>query len=204
MGYYPIMLDLSGKKCLIVGGGEVALRKAQSLLDAGANVYVVAPNIISKFESLNKITISKRKYEPDDMCGCSLVFAATNDKNLNSQIYDEAKKRNIFVNVVDSPTLCEFIVPSIIRRGDLIIAASTSGKFPFLSKKIRQDLELIYVKEYQIYLDILSRMRSEIKEKYKNKSKQNAAFERLLDCGILELLKNNKIDEAIKRAEQCI
>lgn len=204
MEYYPIILDLTNKKCLIVGGGEVALRKAESLLDAGASVCVISPDIDSRIESLGKVEIVRRSYQTGDIDGCALVFAATDDRPLNMSISSEAAGKGILSNVVDDPELCSFIVPSIMRRGDLMIAISTGGKSPSLSKRIRKELEQAYAQEYAELLDILGQMRPLVKEKYVSQAEREAVFSRLLEYGILELLQDGKIDEARERALQCI
>lgn len=203
MGYYPIIFDLTGKKCLIVGGGEVALRKAESLLDSGASVTVIAPEVDERISSMN-VDVILRAYLPGDVSDYALIFAATDDNELNKAISQEAMDAGIPVNVVDDPKLCSFIVPSIVRRGDLMIAVSTSGSSPSLSKRIRKKLEQEYVQEYAEFLDILRQMRPLVKDKYKSQIQREAAFGRLLECGILELLQDGKIDAARERALECI
>jgi len=204
MSYYPIAIDVTNKKCLVVGGGEVALRKAQSLSDAGAVVTVIAPEIDSRIMEIPGVKIGRRTYREGDAAGYVLVFTATGDRTINAAVSAEAKRNGIPVNVVDDPELCSFIVPSSVRRGDLLIAITTSGKSPALSKKIRRELEERYGPEYVDFVDMLGELRDEVKEKYPTQTEREAAFNRLINCGILELLREGKREEAVKRARQCI
>jgi len=144
--YYPVMLNLSGKRTVVVGGGEVACRKVRDLLDAGALVTVISPEVHADIEKIARengemISIEGRKYEPGDLRGASLVFSATDDSAVYREVFREAEQLNIFINAVDDPDNCSFIVPSSIRRGDLIVAVSTSGASPSLAAKIRKDIE---------------------------------------------------------------
>ena len=204
MGYYPIAVDLTDRKCLIIGGGVVALRKAQSLLEAGARVTVIAPEVDAAFEKLSEVEVMRRDYKSGDVSGHTLVFAATNNRNLNDLIAKEAMQSSVHVNVVDDPELCSFIVPSLIRRGNLLIAISTSGKSPALSKKIRRELEDLYGEEYAVFVDLLGEMRELVKSKYKSQPEREAVFNKLLNSGIIELIREGKMEEARERALQCI
>ena len=203
MAYYPIAIDLKDKPCLIVGGGEVALRKAQALLEVGARVTVIAPAVVSELADLG-VNVLTRHYEAGDVEGYALVFAATGDRAVNSAVSREAVEQGVLVNVVDDPDLCAFIVPSVVRRGELILAITTSGKSPALSKKIRREIESIYGPEYGELVELMGELRDEVKAKYASQDDREAAFNRLLDCGILELVKEGKRVEALERARQCI
>lgn len=184
MNYYPICLDLKDKKCVVVGGGEVALRKVKSLLEAEAKVVIISPEIIFGIRELidkNKITYLKQEYKSDDIAEDTfLIIAASNNKQLNAQIANEAKKLNLLVNVVDAPDLCNFIIPAILRRGDLIISISTSGKSPALAKKIKEDLQSIYGVEYEALVDLLGDLRQKVQAKYKNEKDRKLFWENLL------------------------
>ena len=204
MGYYPIVMDLTGRDCLIVGGGEVALRKAESLTGAGGNVTVIALEIDSRLEILPGVRVEKRAWKPGDTAGYTLVFAATDDRAVNQAVSDEAKAKGIPVNVVDDPELCSFIVPSCVRRGDLLIAVSTSGNSPGLSKRIRKELELTYGPEYADFVALLGELRSVVKQKHADATEREAAFERIIYCGALDLLRAGKRDQAREKALECI
>ncbi|MBT7408598.1 MAG: bifunctional precorrin-2 dehydrogenase/sirohydrochlorin ferrochelatase, partial [Methylococcales bacterium] len=144
MDYLPIFLDIKKQNCLVVGGGEVATRKVSLLLKANAQVKVIALNISAKLEEWKqnkKIEVSLREYNEQDLDGVCLVIAATNNAELNQSLSMAAKKHFIPVNVVDNPSLCSFIMPSIIDRSPVIIATSTGGKSPVLARLIRGRLE---------------------------------------------------------------
>lgn len=137
--YYPMFLDIEEKKCVVVGGGRVAKRKIEGLLRAGANVVVISPNLD---EELKKMVLwIEREYRDGDLDGAFIAIAATDNEEVNQMVYNEAEKKGILVNVVSSPYLCRFIVPSIIERDDFTIAISSGGKNPSLSKNIRLKLE---------------------------------------------------------------
>ncbi len=203
MGYYPIMMDLTDKPCLVVGGGKVALRKVKSLLEAGARVTLISPEIDKELAE-SGIEILQRSFEPGDTLAFKLVFAATDSRELNARISEEAAGAGIPVNVVDDPELCSFIVPAVVRRSDLVISVSTGGKSPALAKKIRKELEEIYGREYSILVDLLGEIRELVKEKYDTQNDRERVFNKLLESGIDELLKQGKEREAREKAFQCI
>src|SRR5690349_21315258 len=133
MRYYPIFLDLRTRHCLVIGGGEVAERKVATLLQAEGQVTVISPTLTPQLQAwveARKITAHLCSYQKGDMHGFSLVFAATDDEELHRQIAAEAQEASIFLNVVDRPALCSFIVPAIVSQGDLTLAISTSGASP--------------------------------------------------------------------------
>ena len=204
MGYYPIAIDLNDKVCLIVGGGEVALRKATSLREAGARVTVIAPEADPRLASLDGVEIILRAFQPGDTTGCALVFAAADDESLNAAVSKEAAENRIPVNVVDNPSLCSFIVPACVRRGNLLLAVSTSGKSPALSKKVRIELEKQYGPEYADFVDLLGELRDEVKASHPSQDDREKVFNRLIDSGILELLRRGKKSEALNRARELI
>jgi len=144
VAYYPLFLDLKGEKVLVVGGGRVAERKIKGLLDAGARVYVVAKELspsLKKLEALSAIGYLGKDFDPAHLEGIRLLFVATNDRELNQSISSFAKGKGLWVNVVDRPELCNFIVPSSIRRGEVTVAISSGRHSPALSKFLRERLE---------------------------------------------------------------
>jgi precorrin-2 dehydrogenase/sirohydrochlorin ferrochelatase len=163
---YPVMLNLKGKNCLVVGGGRIALQKLETLILTGANIRVVAKDVIPQISELagsRKIMIERKPYSSSDLKDIFIVFGATNDRILNKEIYLDALKEHILVNIVDTPDLCLFQVPASVKRKGLVISVSTSGKSPALAKKIRKDLEQQYPETYQIYLEWLDQWRSKMK-----------------------------------------
>lgn len=140
--YYPLMLKVKGESCLVVGGGPVALQKARALRKAGARVTAVSPVFSPAFRRLD-VDRAQRKFRTGDVRGRVLVIAGTDDPDVNRAVYRACRKRSIPVNVVDVPELCSFIVPSIVRRGPVVVAISTGGQSPPLAKALRRRLEAI-------------------------------------------------------------
>ena len=166
--YYPIFLNLRGKKCVVVGGGKVALRKVTTLLDCGADITVISPKPhaeISKLFKNKAIRLVRRNYERGDLRRAALSIAATHMKKINRKVAEESKKNGTPVNVVDDAELSDFIIPSSFRRGDLSVAVSTSGMSPALAKKIRAKLEKKIGIEYAYLLSLIAEIRSEMKKK---------------------------------------
>lgn len=140
--YYPVFLDLRGKSVLVVGAGKVALRKVRGLLEAGAVITIVSPEMLPEFETL-AVSQKRRRFRPADVRNHSLVYAATSDRAVNHSVAQAAAAAGIPVNVADAPAECTFLVPARIRRGHLQIAVSTSGRSPRLAVDIRKRIEAI-------------------------------------------------------------
>lgn len=201
--YYPVYLNLKGKKCAVVGGGGVAQRKVQSLLKAGAKVTLISPELTTMLQKLalnGAVTHVKGEFSPEYIDGAALVIAATNDRRVNSCVASEANKMGVLVNVVDSPSLCDFVVPSVVRRGDLLISISTGGKSPALSKKIRLIIERMFGKEYGLFLKLMEDVRKRAQQEIKTQRLRSAIFKRLVDSDMIELLRRgekNKVEDRI-------
>jgi siroheme synthase-like protein len=144
---YPIFLDLSGRRCVVVGGGEVANRKARKLLQARAEVVVVSPEVRPELESVAS-EVRRRPYEDGDLKGAYLAFAATDAREVNAAVAREAKERGIPVNVADRPSEGDFALPSTLRRGRLQVAVSTGGASPALARRIKGELEGVFGPEW--------------------------------------------------------
>lgn len=206
MKYYPVFLDLKNKECAVIGGGLVAERKVELLLECGAKIMVISPELTDKLEklrNLGKVFQVKRKYRFGDLEGVFLAVCATNDPDVNLRVYEEAIERNILVNVVDEPTLCNFIVPSTVRRGDLVIAISTSGSCPALAKKLRKELEKVFGSEYKEYVNLLRKLREKLMEEEPDTEKRNLILKKLVDSDLLELIKNERRDLIEERVKEC-
>ncbi|RKY85473.1 bifunctional precorrin-2 dehydrogenase/sirohydrochlorin ferrochelatase [candidate division KSB1 bacterium] len=163
---YPIFLKLKDKPVIVVGGGKVAYRKVKSLLNAGAKITVVSPELDQDLRDLvegDKITYLQREYQAGDLKNACLVIAATGDQRVNRQIWQEAERKNLLVNVVDDPEQCNFYVPAVYRNGDLSIAISTQGKAPLLAKFIRQYLEKILDNGFAQVVELVARRREQLK-----------------------------------------
>jgi precorrin-2 dehydrogenase len=167
VAYFPAFLNIRGKKCVVVGGGAVALRKVRMLLECGAHVTVISPTLLQDLAQLFKkqsITVIRRNYKPGDLKEAVLVVAATNGKEINRRVAAEAVRRRALVNVVDDPEPSDFVVPSTFRRGDLTVAVSTAGKSPALAKKIRKELEQSLGKEYTELVPLVEETRLSLKQ----------------------------------------
>ncbi len=159
MGYIPIFLDVTGRRCVVVGGGEVAARKVESLLAAGAQVIVVSPNLaapaLNAAVDRGMVEHVAREYRRGDIAGCALAYAATDDRDLHRALADEARALGIPLNVVDVPELCSFIAPAVVKRGALQIAISTEGASPAFAARLRRQLQKQFGVEYGIALVVL-------------------------------------------------
>ena len=159
MGYIPIFLDVTGRRCVVVGGGEVAARKVESLLAAGASVTVVSPSFtapsLSAAVDRGMVEHVAHAYQRGDIAGCVLAYAATDDRDLHRALADEARELGIPLNVVDVPDSCSFIAPAVVKRGALQIAISTGGTAPAFAARLRRELEKQFGTEYGIALTVL-------------------------------------------------
>ncbi len=164
--YYPVFLNLSGKRCVVVGGGQVALRKVRALLEHRANIEVISPDLCSKLSQLagsGEILVLHREYQAGDLKGAFIVIAATNDSETNLKVVKEAQRNAVLVNVVDDAENSNFILPSYLRRGDITIAISTGGRSPALARKIRTRLEKDFGDEYASLALLIDEVRTEVK-----------------------------------------
>ncbi len=176
MKYYPVNLDVKNRKCLIVGGGRVGTRKVITLLDCGAIIIVVSPVASEKLLELadnSMITMKKRPYQASDLDGMFLVFGTTDDEELNRQISADAEKLNMLCNIADRPNVCNFILPSIVNRGDLVISISTSGKSPAFAKKLRKELEKQFDVEYTEFLRLMGAIREKLLSENTSRKRTN-------------------------------
>jgi siroheme synthase-like protein len=189
--YYPLFLDITDKGCLVIGGGKVALRKVITLLQFNARVAVVSPVISSKLLKLDeegKIKCFLRTYSRKDLDNAALIFACTDNNAINNKIKKEAKIKNIPVNVVDNPDICDFIVPSIVKKGDITIAISTSGELPLLSKKLREKIEETVTDDYLEYLHIIGEFRRHLIKTVKTGRKRNMIMKKIDQMEIEEVV----------------
>ncbi len=165
MAYIPIFLDVTGRECVVVGGGEVAARKVESLVEAGARVTVVSPRLSPALAAIvanGSVTHIARDYQPGDMRGCVVGYAATDDPKLHREVVAEGRALGIPVNIVDVPELCTFIAPAVVKRGDLQIAISTGGASPAFAARLRRNLEDQFGTEYALTLEVLRAARQRL------------------------------------------
>lgn len=191
MGYYPAMIDLTDRLCLVVGGGEVGRRKIEALIRAGARVRVVdaAPDeALTALAARPGIEVVDHEFQPEHLEGVVLVVAATDDARINQAVSRAAMARGVPINVVDVPELCTFIVPAALRRGDLTIAVSTAGASPALAARIRRELEERFGPEWGVALSILRRVRQKILARGQGAAENKVLFQRLADSALVELV----------------
>jgi precorrin-2 dehydrogenase/sirohydrochlorin ferrochelatase len=196
--YYPIMLDIDGKPCVVIGGGKVAQRKVESLLDCGGVVTVIAPEMTDELRNLGqngKIMMIFREYRTGDLKDFDLAYVATDNHQVNESCLKEARQEKVLLNVVDQPAMCDFIVPASIQRGDLTITVSTNGKSPMLSKKIREDLECIYGEEYTIFLEVMGELRQLVLIEWENIHHRREFFEKIVYSDVLDRYKKGEIQD---------
>lgn len=203
---YPAILVLDGRLGVVVGGGEVAERKVGTLLDAGAKVRVVAEVLTNRLQEraeAGEIEWVQRRYERGDLAGAAVVVAATDDGEVNQGVSEEATASGIPVNVVDDAARCSFIAPSIVRRGDLLIAVSTGGRAPALAVRIRERLEREFGEEYARFLEIAGSLRDEARPAG-DQDERAAAWYRVVDSDVMDLVRAGKIEEARARARELL
>ena len=186
MDFLPIFLNVKGKLCLVVGGGEVAHRKASVLVDAGATVKVVAPELIDAFTGLHGIEYVAERFKPGHLDGVVLAIAATNDRSVNRQVSQLARARNIPVNVVDDPELCSFIMPAILDRSPLMVAFSSGGASPVLTRMMRGKLETMIPQNYSRLAAFAERFRELVKQRVTNPAKRRIFWENALEGVVAE------------------
>jgi len=191
MKYYPVFLDIKDKDCLVIGGGAVGVRKALTLEKCGARVKVVSDRFSAPLEGLRKssVCLEEKKYDKEDLKGMFLVFAATNNADLNQEIKKEASRLHIVCNVADDPDSSDFILPSTVERGDLIVAVSTSGSSPAMAKKIRQELEIYFGPEYEEFLLLMGNIRKQLLLSGHAPDEHKKIFHALIERGGLKLIR---------------
>jgi precorrin-2 dehydrogenase / sirohydrochlorin ferrochelatase len=205
--YYPAILDLSGRTALVVGAGSVGEGKVRGLLAAGANVRVVsldATDAVRRWADEARIELRLGSYEEDDLEGCFLVVAATQDNDTNVRVFEHAEARRMLCNVVDVPRLCNFILPSIMRRGDLAIAVSTAGASPALARRIRLALEQWYGDEYDVALELLGSLREEAKTRYPDPGDRKVLFERMVYSGFVDMVRAGDVEGLEAWIDRCM
>lgn len=199
---YPIMLDMAGMTALVVGGGKVGLRKVESLLDAGAQALVVSIEFereLLDLEKDGKIRIETGPFQEDIFDrnpGIKLVYGATNHRPTNVRVYEEATRRGVPCNIVDTPDLCSFIVPAIVRSGDVVIAISTGGASPALAKRIRKDLQKLIGPEYGKMALVMSRLRARALKLGKGHDENKKLFTAVVESDLMEHLRTGNMEEA--------
>lgn len=195
--YYPLMLDLTNRRCLVVGGGKVALRKVEALLDCGAQVTVISPELgeeLQAYASSGRINHVARVFRPGDAVGYFLAISATDDVCVNKQVAQESSASGVLVNITDCAAGSDFIVPAVHRCGDLTIAISTGGTSPALAKRIRDELAGQYGEDYGYFLRLMARLREEILARVTDGDERQRLFRALAESDLLRNIHNRDRD----------
>ena len=204
MVFYPINVNIADRLCLVVGGGAVAVRKIESLLQSRARIRVVSPEArgkISALAAVGAIEWLRREYRGGDLEGVFLVFAATSQPAVQQQIAEQAKKAGVLLNSADSPDQCDFQVPAKIRRGDLLIAVSTGGASPALSAQIKHRLYLEFGPEYGDLVELLARIRRHVVDRSGLSETNKELFEKLLEEPLAEMIRAGQWEKIRSRLE---
>jgi siroheme synthase-like protein len=205
--FYPVFLNLHNKRVVVVGGGEVAERKVESLLETGASITVVSPTLTPRLDGwaqANKIHALRRRYAAGDCDGASFVFTATDDTKISAEVFHAANECGALVNTADLPALCDFILPAVARRGDVAIAVSTGGTSPGLAARLRDQIAEIIGPEYASLAELLSKTRDEIRRRLPDAEQRKALHYRILNSDIIECLKRNDSAGAERRLKEII
>jgi precorrin-2 dehydrogenase len=198
MKYYPVHLDIQNRNCLVVGGGGVGTRKVKTLLDCGARVTVVSPEVSPQLQDLatsGDIILKERSYQSDDLRNMFLVIGATDDEKLNKQLSSDADRLNTLCNIADRPEVCNFILPSIVHRDDLVITVSTSGQSPAMAKKLRKALENQFGKEYGILLRLMGAIRKRLLQQAHAPEVHKPLFEQLINSELIVMIQEGEVEK---------
>ena len=199
---YPINLRVRGHRCLVVGGGKVALNKADGLLEAGAAVDVIALDVVPELADRPGVTVYRRPYRPGDVEGYRLVVGAPGCKEVNAEVYRDGETAGVWVNSADDPDSCSFTLPSRLRRGPLMVTCSTGGRSPALSRWLRQRLESEIGPEYETLLCLLSEARERIQAV--GMHTEDRAWQDVLDSGMLELIRSGETGRAKEMIDRLV
>jgi precorrin-2 dehydrogenase/sirohydrochlorin ferrochelatase len=199
--YYPVCLDVTNKRCIVVGGGDVAERKVERLLNFGAYVAVIGKKLTPRLEAMKRegrINHIDADYDEAYINDAFLVIGATDRDDVNAKIARDGREKGILVNIVDDPDKCDFILPSLLQQGDLLIAISTGGKSPALAKKLREELEKLYGSEYQTLLKVLGNLREKLVMKGHSSDENKRLFDAVVHSDILRHIKDKNWKQAKK------
>jgi siroheme synthase-like protein len=197
MGYYPVFLEMKDRPCVVVGGGAVAERKVEGLLAAGARVTVVSPELTAALAALKeegRLQHVARPYREGDLEGYEVAVVATDDGSVNADVAREGRQRSVWVNAVDDPPNCDFILPSVVRRGDVVIAVSTGGASPALARRLREELEAFLEEESASLAGLLQDVRQELRAR--GAVVDTETWQRAIDGRLRALLAQGRESEA--------
>lgn len=199
---YPVNLVITGRRCLVVGGGAVATAKVRELVACGAVVHVVAPDVSDELQALDGVTWEARPFRPGDVAGYRLAFAATGDAAANQAVHDDAEAHGVWVNAADDPDRCTFTLPARVRQGPLLATFSTGGASPAVATWLRRRFEAELGVEYAQLVDLVAEERARIRAS--GRSTEGLDWQGALDSGMLELIREGNLAEAKERLQACL
>jgi siroheme synthase-like protein len=202
---YPVSLLVRGRRCVVVGGGRIAARKIEALLEAGATVHVVAPDLVGELQAARdegRITVAERPFESTDLDGAWLATTATSTPAVNRAVFDAGEARRIWVNAADDPSSCSFTLMSVVRHGDLVVTVGTGGRSPALAAYLKDRVARDIGPEWGVVLDLLSEAREELRAG--GTSSETVDWRRALDSGMLELVRGGRTAEAKELLQACL
>jgi siroheme synthase-like protein len=197
MGYYPVFIEMAGRRCLVIGGGNVAEGKVQGLLAAGAEVTVLSPALTPGLHALHAaggIRHEARAYREGDLAGYEVCLAATDDGAVNAAVAAEGRRRRVWVNTADDPAHCDFILPAVIRRGQVVVAASTGGASPALARRLREELTDFLSEDYEALATLLGEVRADLRRH--NLAVDAETWNQAIDGRLRALLVQRRAEEA--------
>jgi siroheme synthase-like protein len=205
LGGYPVNLLLAGRRCVVVGAGRIAARKIEALLDAGADVHVVAPEAgarVEEWHAAGRVTWHARRFAPADLDDAWLATTATADPDTNRAVFEAGEARRVFVNSADDPEHCSFTLMSLVRQGDLVVTVGTGGRSPALATYLRDHVRAEMGPEYAVLLDVLSEARERLRAG--GRSSEDADWQAALDSGMLDLIRRGQVAEAKELLQTCL
>jgi siroheme synthase-like protein len=199
---YPVNLVVDGRPCLVVGGGPVAAGKARGLVEAGARVTVVAPDVDPVIAALDGVAVERRPYRRGEVAGYRFVVAATGDPAVNQAVYDDGEAAGVWVNAADDPERCSAILPARVRQGRLLVTISTGGFSPAVASWLRGRFAAELGPEYDQLIGVLGEARTEVQAQ--GLATEDVDWRRALDSGILDLIRAGRLEEAKERLRACL
>jgi len=205
LGGYPVNLLLQGRRCVVVGAGRIAARKIEALVEAGADVHVVAPDAVDRvreWAAAGALTWHARRFEPADLDQAWLCTTATADPATNRAVFAAGEARRVFVNSADDPENCSFTLMSLVRQGDLVVTVGTGGRSPALATYLRNHVRNEMGPEYSVLLDVLSEAREQMRAG--GRSSEDADWQAAIDSGMLDLIRRGRVAEAKELLQTCL
>jgi siroheme synthase-like protein len=202
---YPVSLVVAGRRCVVVGGGRIAARKIGALLDAGADVHVVAPEVVAEigaWADAGRLAVTAREFTDTDLDGAWLVTTATGDPEVDGAVFAAGEARHLWVNSADDPENCSFTLMSVVRSGDVVVTIGTGGRSPALAAWMKDRLVAEIGPEYATLLDVLSEAREELRAS--GRSSEDVNWRHALDSGMLESIRAGRIEEAKETLRACL